>query len=223
MALQIPTSAHTALKTLNSFSDQVVASICQVLAESQPSLTVKKLVIEIAQKTKLKESVEDIIFTLASMYNARSNLGMSLEDFVEQIVEDAKTTIPLKEGKTWDPLKRHLSRLLTYERSLGVGAKAFEVMTEHDNVFIDARLFTDLRPIFLDDPTSGPAASTIVHTLKIEYVRSDSKNSLYVAMDSKDIKQLQRVLSRALKKEQALRSFSEAAKLQSLNVESFDE
>lgn len=223
MALQIPQSAHTALKTLNSFSDQDAISICEVLAESRPSLTVKKLATEIAQKTKLKEDIEDIILTLASMYNARSNFGMSLEDFVEEVVEDAKETIPLGEGETWDPLKRHLSRLLIYERSLGVAAKALEVMTGHQNVFIDARLFTDMRPIFLNDPTSGPITSTIVHTLKLEYLNSDSKSSLYIAMDSKDIKQLQRVLDRALQKEQALRDFSEAAKLQSLNVDSYDE
>ncbi len=48
-------------------------------------------------------------------------------------------------------------------------ARAVDIQTEHAKVFHDARVFSDVRPIFGDDPSVAPEGAVINEVLKIEF------------------------------------------------------
>jgi hypothetical protein len=52
------------------------------------------------------------------------------------------------------PFAERLSTLLNLECLL-LAARAMDIGTEHDRVFHDARIFTDVRPVFGPDVSAG--------------------------------------------------------------------
>ncbi|MCL5097631.1 MAG: hypothetical protein M1608_08905 [Candidatus Omnitrophica bacterium] len=95
--------------------------------------------------------------------------------------------------------------LLSFEKSLGVTSKTFDVMTERERILCESRILTDIRPVF-GKPSDRPTAAIIVHNLKIIYHQDGEHHEFYVALDGEDIRTLKGVLERAEKKEQSLQS-----------------
>lgn len=89
---------------------------------------------------------------------------------------------------------------------MGTAAKAGYILTQHERIFVGARILTDLRPIFHQNVSEKPGAAVIIHMLKIMQ-RDNHKNyqDQYFALDSNDIRSLKALIDRALKKEESLR------------------
>jgi len=92
-------------------------------------------------------------------------------------------------------------------------------MLEHEHVWHSARVLTDLRPVFGADPKQAPAAAVIIHNLKIAHQAGREIREFFVALDNQDLRKLQEVLERAVKKEASLSSVAEKAGLPWLRVE----
>jgi hypothetical protein len=85
-------------------------------------------------------------------------------------------------------------------------AKAIDLLTESAHLYHDARVLTDLRPIFGADVTKPPEGVLIVHRLRIEFHDTEGIRTMFFTLDPKDIEQLGKVVRRAEKKEISLRS-----------------
>jgi hypothetical protein len=118
----------------------------------------------------------------------------------------------------WTAFQETITEALSQESALAVSSKALDVMQDHARVFCYGRVLTDLRPIFKAEVEQGPSAFVAVHTLKIAYHEGGEHQELFVALDRNDIKQLADLLSRALKKEEALRSLASQRDLKILEV-----
>jgi hypothetical protein len=105
----------------------------------------------------------------------------------------------------WAKLKQFLMVALTLDETVGTAAKTGPVMTEHERVFVDARVLTDVRPIFHPDLSEKPNAAVLVHMLRIT-TRDIYKNETaqYFALDSNDIRLMKQLMERAIKKEETL-------------------
>jgi hypothetical protein len=100
----------------------------------------------------------------------------------------------------------NLTTLLSLE-TLVLAARAHDVVTEADQVFHDARILTDLRPVFGADITKGPRAAVLVANLKIEYHEARGPiNTAFFTLDHADLVRLRAVVDRALVKTTALQS-----------------
>jgi hypothetical protein len=107
----------------------------------------------------------------------------------------------------WVIIEKHLSNILSLDQSLGVTSKALDLMTEQHNLFLDANVLTDIRPVFGPNADDTPLASTLFHTLKIHYHEDSSHKEIFIALDSIDLKKLQDVLQRAILKEVSLKKW----------------
>lgn len=106
-------------------------------------------------------------------------------------------------------LMQRLAALLEAE-AIERAAKATNVISEHERVFTDARIVTDVRPFFEDEPDSPPVGAGIVEMLKIDYLAPDGSDaSFYVALDHRDLGKLKEVVDRALAKTVTLRRWME--------------
>lgn len=96
-------------------------------------------------------------------------------------------------------------------------ARALDLVTEFDKSFHEARIVTDLRPLF-EDPSDIQGA-VIVHTLRIEYHQGGGQiKAFYVTLGASELHQLQSLVQRAVQKSDALRHFAEASKLRIYDV-----
>jgi hypothetical protein len=181
-------------------------SLIKALRDAPPALFVTDLSSHVSKKTNIRpEQTSAIVSMLTGLYSARGE--RNIRSFVSELTQAIKTLD--KTGKpnevNWQQFKKDLAQLLSFDRSLGVTSKALDVMTEHENVFQNARILTDIRPVFGKNITKKPAAAVTIHTLQISYEQSGSLKEFYVAMDSRDVRILQAVLQRAIMKEISLK------------------
>lgn len=95
-------------------------------------------------------------------------------------------------------------------------AKALALSADHENVYVNTRIITDVRPVFPDD-TSTMAAAVITDHLRINYYdRKGDFSSFYVAMDQGDLIELREEIDRALKKNESMRRFLEVSEVDHL-------
>ena len=143
-------------------------------------------------------------------------MGWGLDEFLGVLRETlAEANFP---GLTftddeWKTRKSFVGKFLECEDSVGITAKALNVMVDHGRIFRDVRILTDFRPVFRSNPSQPPAAAVIIHTLKIEYKADHLDKEFFVALDSRDIDRLERLIKRAKLKEKALKVFLRPSKI----------
>jgi hypothetical protein len=99
-------------------------------------------------------------------------------------------------------------RLLPLLQSSGLKStsRALELLTQHPRNYREARVFTDIRPVFGDDAESRPDGAVIVGTLQLRtWDRDGLDDTIYVAMDEADLRELAESVKRALDKSLTLR------------------
>jgi hypothetical protein len=103
-------------------------------------------------------------------------------------------------------LSDRLMRLIGLAPVMIVG-KAADVAADQERIFHSARVFTDLRPVFGDDPSAGPLGAVVLHTLKVDYLRNGVVEDVYVVMDNEDLETLASVIDRARAKNTSIGRF----------------
>lgn len=87
-------------------------------------------------------------------------------------------------------------------------AVAVDLQTQHQRNYQSARIFTDLRPVFADELAEGPTGAVIVEMLQLQtWNRDGESETMFVALDEKDLTGLQEAVERALQKTEALKRF----------------
>jgi hypothetical protein len=213
--LRVPRSEEKALARVLSLSDAEVGAIHAALAESEPALSVRRLADRVAEKTGLaSDLVYNVVRTLAVLYTARDRSSTSMDEFLADVERAAKeaSSEDLKAPKIgWESARARIKRFLTIDRSLGITAKAYDLLNEYERVFCDARVVTDVRPIFTADVAQKPDAAILVHTLRIAYHEGGDLKAVYVSMDTSDVASLMKLLERATKKEAGLEPLAKGA------------
>lgn len=218
--LRIPPQQHAATKDFLDLSEKSMEDLLSILSKAPPVLQVSDLADYVDKKAKIGAGkTRRILKMLASLYTVRVKSGMTIQEFVKEFRLAAEKEKFEPKSQSWEAIERHLSQILSLDQSLGVTSKALDVMTEHNNVFVGARILTDLRAVFTPDPAEPPSAATLFHILKISYHESGSHKEFYVVLDSNDIKELQSVLQRATLKETGLKKLIEKLKIPLIDVE----
>jgi hypothetical protein len=160
---------------------------------------------------------------VAGLYLTRDREGTPLEPFVNEQIFNALKRAEVFEKEenvesSWPKLQKFFSEALALHRSVGTAAKTGQVMTQHEHVFTNARLLTDVRPVFHPDVDDIPDAAVIVHMLRItERDASNKRSDTYYALDSNDIRRLKAIIERAIKKEDTIRKMMSKSNIETLD------
>jgi hypothetical protein len=103
---------------------------------------------------------------------------------------------------------------------LDIAGKASNLRLEYERFLQEARIITDIRPIFGADLSEPPSGALVAHTLKLTYW--DEKNEsrdLYIALDAVDIRNLSDLLERAKTKANSLQAMLGAVAVPFVDVE----
>lgn len=101
-------------------------------------------------------------------------------------------------------LLSHNIKLLINVRVLRASAKAWSLVGDHEKIFLNSRIITDIRPVFEESMDQPLLASLIIHTLKLTMQVDGSNQTVYLTADSKDLRDLKLNIERALVKAQYL-------------------
>jgi hypothetical protein len=146
---------------------------------------------------------------MLSLYRTHLALRSDVPELIAGVRATGESLRALKKDTRtvdWESLQSQLHGILEMHDSLGVSAKAVDLASEHTNVFVDARVLTDVRAVFQPDPQVHPRAALILHNLRVSYMQDGGKKNIYFVMDRPDIKALHNELKRALAKEVSLRN-----------------
>jgi len=212
MAFRVPQEQIGPIKKFLELPDEKIGGFLDALTGARPQFNVSDLVSEISEPLDVPRPLADgIVRVLASIYLTR-DLGTPLEKFLDREVFAALKRAQVFPAEAenaeaqWKRLRKFLLAALSLERSLGTAAKAGPVLTQHERIFADARIMTDLRPIYHLDVSEKPDAAVIIHMLKItQRDNFGNRSDEYFALDSNDIKLMKNVLERAVRKENTLK------------------
>jgi hypothetical protein len=204
--LTIPKSDRQGLAIMREMSDEAIAELLVELERSPDSAP--------SVRNLSSSDAQQVLDALNSMFRVRTYADVSVDEFVADVCEALLEQGDLKTSE--EPrFRERMAKLLSVE-ALEVGAKAATLRVEYGNVFCNARILTDARPVYGKSISSGPEAMIIMHTLKVSYHRGSAGGRLsefYVALSPEEILELRVALDRAEAKEKGLRSVIEASKI----------
>lgn len=193
-ALNVPKNDRLALTILRELPEDAFAQLVATLERSPTS--VPELPNVSADDAK---SIFDVI---TSLHRVRGDVAV--EEFIGDVCESLFEHNDLPRAAE-PAFRERLARIINIE-ALSIAGKAVALHTEYPNLFCDARILTDARPVYGESTTDPPAAMIINHTLKIDYHTGASGRieEFYIALGSHDLQELQAVLLRAEEKAQSL-------------------
>jgi len=165
------------------------------------------------------DDVEDMVKALYSLYVYRGDSSTPLATFVPQLVtamrSSGKDLVISEEDKS--AFQERITKLLSIN-ALGLASKADVLRGDYPNTFHDAKILTDIRPLFAE-PNEKPLGAVITHTFKIEYHREGHHKVFYVALDANDLETVLRIVQRAEKKAATLQALLQSTSLSDLSEE----
>ena len=218
--VKIPEEDLPVLRDLAGMDEADFASLVTAIERSQPTLKPSNLVDQITKDQNVKIRRQQLFPLLRTILGIYELNGGQVKDVAETISESAAAQKKVEfAANLISTLQARLTKLLSFDSSLGVTSKALDVMRENERTFCNARIISDVRPIFANT-TKKAAAAVVVHNLQIGYHEPGSKahKEFYVALDMQDIQKLKEVIARAEEKTEALQAIVNAANVRYLDV-----
>lgn len=211
LRLTIPKDQLPALTAFRDVDPEVAERVATVLAEATVADPGK---LESVLISELGISDLAVVFlTLASLQLSKGETG----DSVAVAIRDALTRLPddtvwgQDEMARWGAVEEHFHRLLG-SRAVRILAKGLPLMWEADRLLVDARVLTDVRPIFSEDAESVEAG-LVVHTLRLKIRENERDTTISFSLDDQDLASLRDQCVRALRKSNAVRRFADKSQL----------
>lgn len=215
--IEIPNQHLLGIMRIQELTATEFQGLLEKLKEAEPSVArsrfVEREAIDIPGLST--SDATNSINALLWLASGQNQLQLGIDQFAEAVSQSENLTLDPDERKA---LAERLSQLLSI-KPLRLTWKALDVLTQNERTFMEARILTDMRPIFGDDVSDPPDIVVILHTLKIRYRTGRRTEDLFLALDNNDIKELREVLDRAEMKAETLKSSLQTAGLAYLEVE----
>jgi hypothetical protein len=208
----VPESQREGLVSLAALTGSEESALIEALEHAAPAANAAELARQVQEAIPIMDApLRGILTVLLSLAATHDYYKIPVERLAEDVARTAVRDELIEESRR-DLLQARLSRFLLVE-SIGVSSKALTVMTQHKNLFVAARILTDIRPVFLEHGSLQPVAATIVHNLEITSHTDDEHITFFFAMDSQDLRVLQQVVERALEKEKSVQALLRRAEV----------
>jgi hypothetical protein len=210
----IPPQYNDGFKELGELSNEEFEVLKKCLSEAPYFSSLEKLSDFVLFNDDSGINCENIFESIGSLYEiveaaeVKGEVSKDIATISEELNQLGKSSKEEYENRV---------KYLLENEQIYYAYKAQDLSYNYDNVFIKTKIVTDIRPIFnlsIEAPTKG----MILHNLSIHYQPAEQANhkDINIVLNSKDIKTLQDVLSRAEKKEAALKKLFNSAFIENL-------
>lgn len=214
--LKIPKRYEEALAKIRQLDDESVQELLAALQKVPNTINTNSLSLAVAEQvdTIAASDVEEVVSALIFFYSYRNHFEAGSTDAARDIVKaleennSGESKLSSEELATFED---RLARLLDVSRFHDT-ARAGELLLENEHSLLEARIVTDLRPVFEHDhPEAVPKGALVVHMLKIVFRADDTNKKFFVALDTNDVRELMEQLERADAKAESLKAVLGAA------------
>jgi hypothetical protein len=141
-----------------------------------------------------------------------SEYGLSVEDVARSVFAAVAGGADTAKMGSQESRFQSLFRKLSTVPVLEVDAKSRAIIRAYQNRLVTARVFSEIRPVFVGDPPE-PVSVVIAHQLQMRLASGsdggeDDERDFYVALKFEDLCELRRVVDRALSKHEKLLEMS---------------
>lgn len=222
MAIHIPSAHHQQARELLGLPVDSRAKLLEALSRAEPCLSRQELVNALASDGGLpKRQVDAVVTVVVSLFltlerseGSKSELAGDAATALFELADDREQVA----FEDLAELSDFLRELLAFDQPIGITAKANEVLTSHQRPLLSSRIFSDVRPVFSSDDSPEPIAAVAVHTLRLRVLPRSGEEEIFVALDSADLRQLQRTVDRAIEKDRQIQALVEAMDLPCLYI-----
>lgn len=218
---RIPEPYRSGIAKIKTLSGSDVDAISNALSRCPLSGGLKGMISTVQEQAPgiKPDDAEDIVRALYSLYAYRADSETDLADFTPELIKamrrGGKDLVLSDEEKP--SFHEKITKLLGIG-AVGLAAKAERLRTDYANTFHDAKIMTDIRPVFAD-PGEKPLGAAITHTLKIEYHNGGEHKHFYVSLDANDLELLRKAAERAELKSKSIQSMFTLTHLADLSQE----
>ena len=157
-----------------------------------------------------RKEADKIISVLFKLYNLYDTSGEDIDSnvltLIDAIKEIDKKEIKKVSATDFELFSLFLKDILSLHDTLGVRAKAYRLMPQHQHIFRRSEIYSDIRAVFRPDkPDIKPSAAVIVHSLKIDYYEDYEEKAFYFGLSENDLRQSMNTVERAIKKHECLK------------------
>lgn len=212
--IAFPERQREAVKDLFFLSKEERAIFLRVIQRAKPTLNISEFIepIEEGLPAISKERVQDMVRSLSGISTLLVRVGETSESVADGVIEAIKTHGGEEyldaTDEDFTDFRTFLLDALSPQAALALSAKALRIMHRHENVYREAAVITDIRPVFQigDLVEAGLSAAVLIHMLRMDYWNGGQPKSIYFALDRNDLLQLKAAVERALNKHQVISS-----------------
>lgn len=202
--INIPDKVLPGFALISSLNEDDIKKLTSYLESMPIGIEMSEIVDDLTTALNLK-SASEIVKTVISFTELLQEEGVNQKELSNNLVESYKE---LKEGISEveiEALKSNLLEIFHSSNNLLLFSKTKELIIENDNNFHSSKIITDMRLVFNDDLENKKRHSLIIHRLHIEYRREQKINEIYLSLDMQDLKNLQKEIERAIRKEDVIK------------------
>jgi hypothetical protein len=209
MKLSVPEDDSKIVKTWLLDDNASFPALLDALKQAKPALQRSELVKQVVEKSGIgAEQVEEVLGVLFNLVQTAAKWHEAGEStpFLPTLFHALNGPEPVDADK----LQRFTARAgeLLSLKVIEVTSKALAVQVENSKIFCDARVVSELRPVFSDSDSDGikAEAAVIVHQLKLVFHTGGDydRDAVFISCDRGDLVALKKVLDRAIAKHDSL-------------------
>ena len=206
MALQVPSRYIPMLNSVRRLSQPAAAELLRALESAQITASAEEMTSNIAGSVPsiAREELGKILDVLYSLYHVREFSELNRNSFLKELVESVRENATPKISDEELPIIRQRFKDLLGLKTLEVISKAVGLQREEERIYCEAKIISDIRPVFGENIKVKPVAATITHSLKISYHENGDHKEFYIVLDEVDLDELEQVIKRAKTKTETL-------------------
>jgi hypothetical protein len=222
VALQIPKQHVAAILKIRQLSDASAEKLIDALASSPFTSEADEMAKRIAKRVPdiQPKDLKAIVDTVYALHYVREFSEVKASKFLGDLVQAVKATgesrLALEPAEA-ERLRDRFKRLLDIE-NIRLLSKALKLQRDGERLYCDAKILSDIRPVFHDDVSSKPAGAVVSHTLKLGYHEGRQHKDFFVVLESADLDALKELVERAHVKAKTLRALLTDAGLEDLGL-----
>lgn len=200
----LPRGAIESLLLLASQADKLDA-IVQAICKSDPTVSLAALARTVAHLNNLSSRVTlAVLEALDNLLRLIVDTGLGVTQVLELLssaIGDASDASTLDLWEKSRPAIERAINQLGQGSSLTISSKAASLVLDEQNELLDARILTDVRPVFGQNSSLNAVHGVVVQHLMLDFVASGGpKQTLSIALGTKDIEKLLAACQRAQEK-----------------------
>ena len=215
---RIPDRYRPGLSKVKSLPLEKVTAIASAL-EKTSATSRKELIAAVEEAAQITtDDAGAIIASLHSLYIFKASAEATVAEFIPVLIAALQSS-GRQDLAVSDAEKAVVTTKFTSLLSLSAlerASKIDQLKTDHQNIFYDAKILTDLRPVF-NEPKDQPVGAIVTHTLKVIFHEFGEHKELYFSLDAEDISTLKKIAERANEKMASLQALLRSANIPDLS------